>query len=105
MGLDLLHDPVFNKGTAFTEEERDLLRLRGLLPPRVFAPELQEARVMENFRQTETDLQKYIFLIALLDRNETLFYRILSHHVAEMMPIVYTPTVGAAVQRFSALPS
>jgi malate dehydrogenase (oxaloacetate-decarboxylating)(NADP+) len=101
MGPDLLHDPVLNKGTAFTEAERDALRLRGLLPPRVFTPDEQETRVMENFRSAESNLQKYIFLMALLDRNQTLFYRIVLRHVAEMMPIIYTPTVGEACKRYA----
>ncbi len=101
LGMDLLHDPAFNKGTAFTEEERDALKLRGLLPPHVFTPEQQEERVMENFYRSDSDLQKYIFLMSLLDRNETLFYRILSKHVSEMMPIIYTPTVGEACKKYA----
>jgi malate dehydrogenase (oxaloacetate-decarboxylating)(NADP+) len=95
-GLDVLHDPVVNKGTAFSEEERDALNLRGLVPPQVLSIETQESRVLENFHRKATDLEKYIFLIALQDRNETLFYRTVVDNVVEMMPIIYTPTVGQA---------
>jgi malate dehydrogenase (oxaloacetate-decarboxylating)(NADP+) len=97
-GLDLLHDPRLNKSTAFTSEEREALRLRGLLPPRRFTLEQQVTRVMGNFRQKATPLEKYLFLISLQDRNETLFYRVLGEHLEEMMPIIYTPTVGEACQ-------
>ncbi|HWP38918.1 MAG TPA: NAD-dependent malic enzyme [Gemmatimonadales bacterium] len=98
--IEILNDPRYNKGTAFTEAERDVLGLRGLLPARVFTPEEQEARVLGNFRRKTSDLEKYIFLTALLDRNETLFYRVVIHHLEEMLPIIYTPTVGEACKRF-----
>ena len=100
LGLDLLQDPRLNKGTAFTPRERDALRLRGLLPPRVFTLEQQLARTMENFRALTSDLQRYVFMVALQDRNETLFYRAVVDHRAEIMPIIYTPTVGEACARF-----
>ncbi|MEZ5965517.1 MAG: NAD-dependent malic enzyme [Planctomycetota bacterium] len=100
LGADLLHDPHLNKGTAFTEEERDRLRLRGLLPPRVFSETEQEMRVLENFRRKSSPLERYIFLSALKERNETLFYRVLIDHIGDMMPVVYTPTVGQACQEF-----
>ncbi len=100
-GVKLLHDPVRNKGTAFTEAERDLLGLRGLLPPRVSSPAEQELRVMGNLRAKESDLERYIALIALQDRNETLFYRVVVNHIEEVMPLIYTPTVGKACQQFS----
>ncbi|HET8835397.1 MAG TPA: NAD-dependent malic enzyme [Gemmatimonadales bacterium] len=100
LGLDLLQDPRLNKGTAFTSRERDALRLRGLLPPRVFTLEQQLARTMENFRSIGSDLQRYVFMVALQDRNETLFYRAVVDHLAELMPIIYTPTVGEACARF-----
>jgi len=99
-GLALLHDPMLNKGTAFTEAERDLLSLRGLLPPRVATQEQQLARVLENFRRKEGELEKYIYLISLQERNERLFYRLVMENLAEMMPIIYTPTVGLACQRY-----
>ena len=99
-GAELLRDPLRNKGTAFTEAERDALGLRGLLPPRVFTQDQQVARVLENFRSKASDLDKYINLTALHDRNETLFFRVLIDHPDEMTPIVYTPTVGLACQQF-----
>lgn len=95
-GADLLHDPALNKGTAFTEAERDALCLRGLLPPRVCSQDEQVVRVLENIRRKNNDLEKYIFLVSLQERNETLFYRVVSDHLEEMMPIIYTPTVGQA---------
>ncbi|HWQ35933.1 MAG TPA: NAD-dependent malic enzyme [Blastocatellia bacterium] len=100
-GQQLLDNSLLNKGSAFTEEERRELRLLGLLPPHVSAIEDQVARNYENFRRQGSDLEKYIFLISLQDRNETLFYGLLQEHIAEMMPIIYTPTVGLACQRFS----
>lgn len=95
-GAALLHHPVFNKGTAFTPAERDAFGLHGLLPPHVSTQEQQVARVMGNFRVKTSDLEKYIFMIALLDRNQRLFYRVVMEHIEEMIPILYTPTVGRA---------
>jgi malate dehydrogenase (oxaloacetate-decarboxylating)(NADP+) len=100
-GIALLQDPALNKGTAFTEAERDTLHLRGLLPPHVSSQEQQLGRVLENFRRQSSDLEKYINLRALHDRNEALFFRLLMDHPDEMMPIVYTPTVGLACQRYT----
>ena len=100
-GIALLQDPALNKGTAFTEAERDTLRLRGLLPPHVSSQEQQLGRVLENFRRKSSDLEKYINLRALHDRNEALFFRLLMDHPDEVMPIVYTPTVGLACQRYT----
>jgi malate dehydrogenase (oxaloacetate-decarboxylating)(NADP+) len=99
-GVQLLHDPVLNKGTGFTEKERDIFRLRGLLPPRVNSQEQQVARALENLRRKDSDLERYIFLIALQDRNEKLFYRLILDHMEELLPIVYTPTVGRACQEY-----
>lgn len=99
-GIDLLHNPGLNKGTAFTELERDALGLGGLLPPRVHTQEEQVARVLGNLRQKTSDLEKYIFMIALQDRNETLFYRLILDHLEELIPIIYTPTVGRACQEY-----
>jgi malate dehydrogenase (oxaloacetate-decarboxylating)(NADP+) len=102
-GHELLHDPMLNKGTAFTEHERLEHGLRGLLPPRVDTMEMQVSRAMENYRRKPNDLERYIFLVGLHDRNETLFYRLLIDHMEEMMPIVYTPTVGRACQLYGHL--
>jgi malate dehydrogenase (oxaloacetate-decarboxylating)(NADP+) len=99
-GVKLLHDPIRNKGTAFTEEERDTLNLRGLLPPRVHTQEQQVRRVMEQLAAKSSDLSRYIYLVSLQDRNEMLFYRVVTTHLRELMPIVYTPTVGEACQKF-----
>jgi malate dehydrogenase (oxaloacetate-decarboxylating)(NADP+) len=102
-GVALLRDPLLNKGTAFTDPERVALGLKGLLPPHVFTLEEQVERVLENYRRKESDLERYIYLVSLQDRNETLFYRVLSEHLDAMMPIVYTPTVGEACQQFGHL--
>jgi malate dehydrogenase (oxaloacetate-decarboxylating)(NADP+) len=100
-GVAILQDPALNKGTAFTDAERDALHLRGLLPPNVSTQELQIGRLLENFRRQPTDLDKYVSLRSLHDRNETLFYRLLIDYPDEMTPIVYTPTVGLACQRYT----
>ncbi len=99
-GSSLLHDPALNKGTAFTEEERDGLGLRGFLPPRVHPQQEQMLRVLENLRSKSSDLERYIFMIGLQDRNETLFYHIVLENLEAMMPIIYTPTVGLACQQY-----
>ena len=99
-GVDLLHDPTFNKGTAFTEEERVRLKLRGLLPPRILTQEQQVLKILENFRKEPSDIEKYLYLISLQDRNERLFYRVVIDHLQEVMPIIYTPTVGLACQLY-----
>lgn len=102
-GIQLLRDPALNKGTAFTEEEREELGLLGLLPPRVLTMEDQLARVLLNVRGKSTDLERYIFLCNLQDRNRTLFYRLLLDHIEELTPIVYTPTVGQACLEYSTI--
>ena len=102
-GVALLHDPALNKGTAFSDEERDRLHLRGLLPPRVLSLDQQLDKTLASFRGKATDLEKYIYLISLQDRNERLFYRLVIDHLAETMPIIYTPTVGQACQRYAHL--
>jgi malate dehydrogenase (oxaloacetate-decarboxylating)(NADP+) len=99
-GAALLRDPRFNKGTAFTDAERDALGLRGLLPPHVCTQNEQVARVMHNLHRLEKNLSKYILLESLQDRNEALFYRVVMDHPDEMMPLIYTPTVGLACQEF-----
>jgi malate dehydrogenase (oxaloacetate-decarboxylating)(NADP+) len=99
-GTALLRDPTLSKGTAFSDQERDILGLRGLLPPHVATQDEQLARVLENFDRLRTPLSKYIMLSSLLDRNETLFFRVVMDHADMMMPIIYTPTVGLACQQF-----
>jgi malate dehydrogenase (oxaloacetate-decarboxylating)(NADP+) len=99
-GMEILRDPRLNKGTAFTERERDALGLRGLLPPRVHTQDEQVDRVVGNIRKKATDIERYIFLVALQVRNEKLFYRVVTEHIEEMMPLIYTPTVGQACQEY-----
>jgi malate dehydrogenase (oxaloacetate-decarboxylating)(NADP+) len=102
-GAALLSNSLLNKGTAFTEAERDALGLRGLLPPKVFTIEEQLQRVYGNFSRKSDALEKYIFLTTLQNRNETLFYRLVQEHAEEMIPIIYTPTVGQACLEYGAI--
>ena len=102
-GYELLNDPLLNKGTAFTDAERDTFDLHGLLPPYVTTLDLQVGRRLAALRNLGTDLQKYTFLRGLQDTNETLFYALLTRNIEELMPIVYTPTVGLGCQQFSRL--
>src|SRR5512139_933213 len=88
-GLALLRDPLLNKGTAFTEAERDALGVRGLLPPHVLSQDEQASRTLKHIRAQPTDLEKFIELAALHDRNESLFFRIVVDHIDEMQPIIY----------------
>lgn len=99
-GLQLLRDPLLNKGTAFTEAERDNLGLRGLLPPHVHSQDEQAERALRHIRAQPTDLEKYVELSALHDRNESLFFRVVCDNIDEMQPLIYTPTVGLACQRY-----
>lgn len=98
---DLLNNSLLNKGTAFTQEERDVFFLQGLLPPHVGALGDQERRRYAVLSELPTPLEKYSFLRDLQDTNETLFYSLITHHIEEMLPIVYTPTVGEGCQKFS----
>ena len=100
-GYELLNDPLLNKGTAFTEPEREAFDLHGLLPPHVAELDYQVKRRLDAFRGLGSDIQKYTFLRGLQDSNETLFYALLTRNIEEMMPVVYTPTVGLGCQLFS----
>ena len=99
-GVALLRDPLLNKGTAFTEAERDALGLRGLLPARRLSLQEQAEKVLINLRSLPSDLEKYVALNSLHDRNETLFFRVVCDNIDEIQPLIYTPTVGLACQRF-----
>jgi malate dehydrogenase (oxaloacetate-decarboxylating)(NADP+) len=99
-GLALLRDPLLNKGTAFTDAERDALGLRGFLPAHILSMEEQAERVLTNLRNLPNDLEKYIALNALHDRNEALFFRVVCDNIDEIQPLIYTPTVGLACQRY-----
>ena len=100
-GIDVLRDPDINKSTAFTAQERERLGLRGLLPPAISTQQMQITRVLENLRRQSSDIDRYIFLRALQGRNRRLFYRTVIDHIEEIMPIIYTPTVGEACLEFA----
>ncbi|RYR07399.1 hypothetical protein Ahy_B05g074743 isoform D [Arachis hypogaea] len=117
-GYTLLRDPQYNKGLAFTEKERDAHYLRGLLPPTVISQQLQEKQLMNNIRQYQVPLQKYMAMMELqagfsthhvkitqheIETNERLFYKLLVDNVEELLPIVYTPTVGEACQKYGSI--
>jgi len=99
----IVENPLFNKGSAFSEMERDQLDLYGIFPPQVSSMEMQLRRAYENYAKKPSAVEKYIYLLSLLDRNETLFYRLVLEHLEEMLPIVYTPTVGEGAKTFSLL--
>src|SRR5512143_698929 len=100
-GAGLLTNPLLNKGTAFTDEERTAFSLLALLPPLVGTLDAQVARRLQAVRAFTRDLDRYVFLRGLQDANETLFYALLTRHLTEMLPLVYTPTVGQACEQFS----
>lgn len=100
-GADLLHEPLLNKGSAFSAEERKTFQLEGLMPGATVSIDVQVRRTLDQLSAATSDFQKYIILSNLQDRNEQLYYRVLLDHLEEMMPIVYTPTVGEATQKFS----
>ena len=100
-GSQVLATPMLNRGTAFTLDEREALDLIGLLPPGVMTIEGQLRRIHPQYLRQPGNLAKWVYLSNLRDRNEVLFYRLLSEHIEEMLPIVYTPTVGLAIERFS----
>jgi malate dehydrogenase (oxaloacetate-decarboxylating) len=100
-GFHLIDEPILNKGSGFPEDERILFGLNGLLPPAVETLELQVQRAYAAYKQKDSDIERHIYLRALQDTNETLFYRLMVDHVTEMLPMVYTPVVGLACQTFS----
>ena len=100
-GIRLIQDARTNKGTAFTDEEREKFDLEGLLPHAVTTLKTQEIRVLKNLRRKESNIEKYIFLTGLHYRNERLFFRVIQNNIEELMPIIYTPTVGQACQEFA----
>ncbi|KQK03103.1 hypothetical protein BRADI_2g05620v3 [Brachypodium distachyon] len=102
-GYTLLRDPHHNKGLAFTEKERDAHYLRGLLPPGVVSQDLQVKKIMHNLRQYKVPLQRYVAMMDLQERNERLFYKLLIDNVEELLPVVYTPTVGEACQKYGSI--
>lgn len=102
-GQLLVEHPIYNKGSAFTEKEREQLDLCGILPEHCLTIEEQENKVYENYSREKTPIEKFLYLLSLLDRNETLLYRLVLNHAEEMLPIIYTPTVGEAARRYSHL--
>ncbi|XP_027079952.1 NADP-dependent malic enzyme isoform X2 [Coffea eugenioides] len=102
-GHSLLRDPRYNKGLAFTEAERDAHYLRGLLPPVILSQEHQEKRLMHTLRQYQVPLHRYMAMMDLQERNERLFYKLLIDHVEELLPVVYTPVVGEACQKYGSI--
>jgi malate dehydrogenase (oxaloacetate-decarboxylating) len=100
-GQALLDVPLLNKGSAFTEEERKEFGLMGLLPPHASSMDEQLERTYENYQRKATDLERYIFLVSLQDRNETLFYALVQRHITEMLPVIYTPVVGLGCEQYS----
>lgn len=100
-GPAILEAPLINKGSAFTEEERIFFNLEGLVPYVIETIEEQASRAYDQFKNFSNDLDKHIYLRNIQDTNETLFYRLVQNHITEMMPIIYTPTVGLACERFS----
>lgn len=100
-GFDLLADAALNHGTAYSKAERDALGLRGLLPPAVCTMATHQARALENIRRKDSDIERYVFMQQLMGRNQNLYYRLLIDHIEELMPVVYTPTVGQACREFA----
>lgn len=100
-GRDVLNNPMINLGTAFTTEQRQALGITGLLPNAVISLDAQVRRIYKQYAHEPSDLAKYNYLTAMQDRNETLFYRVLTENIQEMLPIIYTPTIGVAIQEYS----
>lgn len=102
-GYTLLRDPHHNKGLAFSQRERDAHYLRGLLPPTVISQDLQVKKMMHTLRHYQVPLQRYMAMMDLQETNERLFYKLLIEHVEELLPVVYTPTVGEACQKYGSI--
>jgi malate dehydrogenase (oxaloacetate-decarboxylating)(NADP+) len=100
-GFMALNSASVNKGTAFTDEERQFHKLRGLLPPKIVSSEIQMERTLKNMHRKQDDIEKYVFLTALQARNEKLFYKLVINHIEEVMPLIYTPTVGQACKEYA----
>ena len=100
-GFDVLHDGALNKSDAFNQEERAQMNLKGLLPHAISSQELQVKRVIHGLNRKAFDIERYILLSGLQDRNENLFYRVVIEHIEQIMPLIYTPTVGQACKEFS----
>lgn len=100
-GRDVLNSPMINQGTAFTTEQREALGLTGMLPEHVMTLEAQVRRIYQQYSHEPSDLAKYNYLTAMQDRNETLFYRVVTENIEEMLPVIYTPTIGLAIQQYS----
>ena len=100
-GVELLRNPRYNKGMSFSDEERDKMHLQGLLPPAKFSQHTQVQRVMRNVRALGSPVEQHFHLLGLLERNERLFHRVLMDHVEELLPVMYTPTVGQVCKKFS----
>ena len=101
LGKDLLEAPIHNQDCAYSREDRELYGLQGLLPPAHESIELQVRRCLFNLNKKTSNIEKYVYLMGVLERNQELFYRVLVENVTDMMPLVYTPTVGQACQEFS----
>ena len=102
-GVELLRNPRYNKGMAFTDEERDKMHMKGLLPPAKFAQHTQVRRVMRNVRALTSPVEQHFHLLGLLERNERLFHRVLCEHYEELLPVMYAPTVGQVCKKFSVM--
>lgn len=102
-GVELLRNPRYNKGMSFSDDERDKMHLQGLLPPAKFSQHTQVQRVMRNVRALGSPVEQHFHLLGLLERNERLFHRVLMDHVEELLPVMYTPTVGQVCKKFSVM--
>ena len=100
-GLEIINNPFLNKGTAFTEKEREAFNLKGILPTKVRTLTQQVEQTYDEFKSKQTDLEKRLFLMAIFNRNRTLFYKLLSEHLVEFMPIIYDPVVAESIEEYN----